>query len=90
MTGAAFERLLPDQISMHNAKPRGRRPEAYQRYVEDRAISEGDKIRRGRWAGMLTPAGGALSSPERGQPVCNYIDHSVRALQLSGDDNKWF
>jgi hypothetical protein len=33
---------------MHNAKTRGRRPEAYYKYVEDRAIPEVDKVRRER------------------------------------------
>ncbi len=38
---------------MHNAKTRGRRPEAYYRYVEDRAIPEVDKVRRERTPGTL-------------------------------------
>jgi hypothetical protein len=33
---------------MDNAKTRGRRQEAYPGYVEDRAIPEGDKVRRER------------------------------------------
>jgi hypothetical protein len=36
---------------MDNAKTRGRRPEAYLWYVEDRAIPEVDKVRRKKRCG---------------------------------------